>query len=296
MLVGMLLGLGASVCWALANVAVQRASIAIGPYRALLWSQLAAVVMVAATAATLPGGRLPGEIAAPITGAIAGWIAAAGVAGLVGYVCLFYAFAHGRLTVAVPIMSSWAVLSAALSIAFFGERLGLGQLGGGAAVVAGAVVVSRHAQKEAAGATAGAGARASGWLLASLGAAIGFGVLIPVITRLTPVFGTLGAIALAYLADIAIGLPLALAYRIGLSFPVGSAWPAVVLAGVLETAGFACIAIGGRLAPLALVSPLASLASALTVLYAWIALGERPARGVVVGAALVSAGVVVLAL
>jgi drug/metabolite transporter (DMT)-like permease len=240
-----------------------------------------------------PGAVLAGEGAPRVDGAVAGWIAVAGVAGLLGYVCLFYAFAHGRLTVAVPIMSSWAVLSAAISIAFFGERLGLGQVAGGAAVVAGAVVVSRHAQKQA---DVGAGAAARGWLLASLGAAIGFGVLIPVITRVTPVFGTVGAIAIAYLADVVIGLPLALAFRLGLGLPPGRAWPAVVLAGVLETAGFVCIAIGGRLAPLALVSPLASLASAITVLYAWAILGERPARGVVVGAALVSAGVVVLAL
>ena len=51
-----------------------------------------------------------------------------------------------------------------------------------------------------------------------------------------------------------------------------------------------------RRAPLAIVSPLASLAAAFTVLYAWAILGERPARGVLIGGALVSAGVVVLAL
>ena len=49
-------------------------------------------------------------------------------------------------------------------------------------------------------------------------------------------------------------------------------------------------------APLAIVSPLASLASTLTVLYAWAILRERPAAGVLIGAALVSVGVVVLAL
>jgi drug/metabolite transporter (DMT)-like permease len=296
MLVGMLLGLGASTCWALANVAVQRASVAVGPYRALLWAQLASVVMIAATMAVLPGGVLPGEHAVGPTSGIAGWIAAAGVFGLLGYVCLFYAFAHGRLTVAVPIMSSWAVLSAALSIAFLGERLGAWQVAGGAAVVAGAVVVSRyaHSDPKAGGPQATGGSR--GWLTASLGAALGFGVLIPVMTRLTPAFGALGAIAVAYLADVVVGLPVALAWRVGLVVPPGPAWPAVLLAGLLETAGFACIAVGGRLAPLAIVSPLASLASALTVLYAWLVLGERPAAGILVGAALVSAGVVVLAL
>jgi len=38
------------------------------------------------------------------------------------------------------------------------------------------------------------------------------------------------------------------------------------------------------------------LASALTVFYAWTVLRERPARAILIGAALVCAGVVILAL
>ena len=51
-----------------------------------------------------------------------------------------------------------------------------------------------------------------------------------------------------------------------------------------------------RRAPVAIVSPFASLAAAFTVLYAWAILRERPRARVLIGAALVSAGVVVLAL
>jgi drug/metabolite transporter (DMT)-like permease len=93
-----------------------------------------------------------------------------------------------------------------------------------------------------------------------------------------------------------LALPLALAFRVRLPLPPAAAWPAIVLSGFFETAGSACITLGARHAPLAIVSPLASLASAFTVVYAWAVLHERPARGVLVGAALVSAGVVVLAL
>ena len=70
----------------------------------------------------------------------------------------------------------------------------------------------------------------------------------------------------------------------------------MLLAALLETAGFVSVAVGSQVAPVALVSPFASLASALTVSYAWAVLRERPARGVLVGAALVTAGVVALAL
>jgi drug/metabolite transporter (DMT)-like permease len=288
MLAGMLFGLAASASWALANVAVARASRTLGPYRALLWAQLAGMAMIAALA---PLERRPEAL----TPEIVGWLAIAGVASLLAYVCLFYALAHGRLTLAVPIMSSWAVLSTALSIVWLGERLTPGQIAGAAAIITGAVVVSRHAHGTAA-AAGGAPAATPRWLLASIGAAIGFGLLMPAVGRMAPVFGSIGVVAVVYAADLVLGVPLALGFRIGMTPPRGRVWVPVLLAGLFETAGFVFIALGARFAPMALVSPLASLASAITVAYAWVVLRERPARGVLVGAALVSAGVVVLAL
>ena len=290
MLAGIVLGLGASACWALANVAVQRASREVGPARALLWAQVAGIAMVGLFALPLDHG------AVTVSAATGVWVAAAGVAALLGYGCMFYSFAHGRLTLAVPIMSSWAALASGLSLAMFDERLSAPQLGGGAAVVVGAMVVARFSQGAPGTEAAPAGARIPRWLLASFGAALGFGVLIPVIRKLSPVFGELRTISVVYAADILLGLPLGRLYRIPLGPPRGRQWWPVVLAGLFETAGFACITFGGRLAPLAVVSPLASLAAALTILYAWIVLGDRPARGVMVGAALVCAGVVALAL
>ena len=287
MLPGILLGLGASVCWGLANVAVQRASQSVGTFRGLLWSQVLGAVLAGIAAVALDH-----RTAQPVLGDIA-WIAVAGASALLAYLCLFYAFEHGRLIIAVPIMSSWAVIAAALSIGVFHERLARGQIAGAAAVVAGALVVSRYAQAEVRRAAAGARPR---WLLASVGAAIGFGVLVPVIARLVPAFGSVGAIGVVYLADIVLGLPIVLLLRIDLRPPGRADWLPVLAAGFFETAGFACITVSARFAPLALVSPFASLAAALTVLYAWTILRERPARAVLIGAALVCAGVIILAL
>ena len=287
MFAGILLGLGASACWALANVAVARAGRDIGSFRALLWSLLAGAVMAAVASAAIDQHDLV------LSSSRAGWIAVAAGSSLLAYVCMFYAFEHGRLSIAVPIMSSWAVIAAALSMVVFGERLGSRQLAGGAAVVAGALVVSRYAQVESARGGAGGTPR---WVIGAVGAAIGFGVLIPTMARLVPMFGSIGSIGVVYVADIVLGVPLALAFGIGLRPPPGAAWLPVLAAAFFETAGFACITLGARFAPLALVSPFASLASALTVLYAWTVLRERPARPVLIGAALVCAGVVILAL
>ena len=134
--------------------------------------------------------------------------------------------------------------------------------------IAGAVVVSRYAQTAATG--AGGDSRTPRWLLASIGAAVGFGVLIPAMARLAPVFGGIGAVGgrLRWRTS-CIGLA-ARARRSRIDLRAARAappWPAACwLAGLFETAGFACIADRiARCAPLALVSPLASLASALTV-------------------------------
>ena len=114
--------------------------------------------------------------------------------------------------------------------------------------------------------------------------------------RLSPVFGPIGTVGVVYAADLVLALPLALAFRVRVALPRGAPGCPIVLAGFFETAGLACITLGAATRRWRSSSPLASLASAFTVLYAWAILRERPARGVLLGAALVSAGVVVLAL
>jgi drug/metabolite transporter (DMT)-like permease len=96
-------------------------------------------------------------------------------------------------------------------------------------------------------------------------------------------------------ADLVLGLPLAAWFRIDLRPPPRDALVWVALAGFFEAAGFVCITLASARAPLAVVSPLASLASALTVLYAWVVLRERPHRAALAGAALACAGVILLA-
>jgi drug/metabolite transporter (DMT)-like permease len=287
MLAGIAFGLGASASWAVANVAVQRSARLVGTARALLWAQL---VGIACVLVVLP---LDVRTEAPRLGHVP-WVFAAGATALLAYLCLFYAFEHGRLTVAVPVMSSWAVIASGVSLALFHESVRTAQLGGAALVVAGAVLVSRFAQAGAA--VAGPSAATPRWLLASFGAALGFGLQIPTIGVLAPVAGRLGVVIVVYAADLLLGLPLALRFGVSLRPPAGRAWGPVIVAGLFETSGFVCIALGARFAPLALVSPLSSLASTFTVVYAWLVLRERPARPILIGAGLVAAGVLVLSL
>jgi len=293
---GLLLGLAASGSWAITNVYVQRAGRAVGPVRALLWAQLMGAVALGLAAACGLDPRT-----APVRAADLGWLALGGGAALCAYLGMFDAFARGSLSVVVPIMSSWSLIAAIFAVLVFGERLRPLQTVGGLLVVSGVLVVSRFAHAEANRATeqrSGA-EKPRGWLLSVFGAALGFGVLIPIVDRLAPAFGRLGAIACVFLTEIALGLPFALAFRISLAPPSRElgrrAWTVLAAAGFFETAGFVCISLAGQRAPVAIVSPLSSIASPLTVLFAWFWLRERPAPAVLLGAALACAGVITLA-
>jgi len=288
---GIIMGLLASASWAAANVFLQRSSRALGPFRALVWTQVAGALAVVPPALMLDARPAPTDLH------LLGWIAFAGLAGVVAYVSMFWSYERGRLAVVVPVLSSWSVIAAAFSILVLGQRLRGNQLAGAALVAAGVVVVSRFVQRDVtAGASALDARRARAALLMAAAAACGFGLLIPLIDRLAPALGRLGAIPVVFAADLVLGVPFALALRVDLRPPPRAAWPAVLGGALFETAGFVWISLGVSRAPVAIVSPLASLASAFTVVFAWIVLGERPAPALFAGAGLVCAGVVVLAL
>jgi len=288
---GIVAGLAASASWAAANVFVQRSGRALGAVRAVMWTLIGGALMLAPAAWFLDHPTAVLDRAAII------WALVGGLAGVLAYGCLFYATERGRLSIVIPVTSAWSVIAAAISIGVLGETVKRTHLLGAGLVVVGVVIVSRFSVNVATAAAPGEGApHPRRTLLAAAGAAVGFGVMIPSIDRLAPVAGRLGAIPVVFLLSLVLGLPAALAARGGLRPPPRSAWLVVAAAGFFEVLGFVSIALGVARAPIAVVSPLAGLASAFTVLYAWVVLRERPARPVLVGAAFACAGVVTLAL
>ncbi len=290
MLFGVIMGLAASASWAGANVFISRASRAVGPFRAVVWAQIVGGVALAPIALVLD------HRTAGVDQTVIAWAALAGSVSVLAYAGLFLALERGPLSVVVPVMSAWSVIAAGVSIGVFGETLRRTHLLGAGLVVAGVLLVSRFSQTDAPGGGRSDPRRVRGALLASVGGALGFGVLIPAIDRLAPVAGRLGTIPLVFLMDLTIGVPLALVARVDLSPPPRRTWLVVAAAGLFETTGFVWISLGAARAPVAIVAPLAGLASAFTVLFAWIVLGERPVGLVLLGAAVACAGVVTLAL
>jgi drug/metabolite transporter (DMT)-like permease len=282
---GVLLALLTSVSWAFGNVFVQKSGRALGTARATLWALVVGAVAAGGLALLL------GEARGPVAAADLGWTAVAGVAGLLAYVCLFSAFEHGALSLAVPLVSSWSLIAGVIAFTALGERPRPVPLVGAVIVFLGVLLVSLGARAHVTAAPPRRGA-----LLVPLGAAVGFGVMIPALARVGAVWGPLGGTALVYALVVALGLPLALAAGIKIAPPPRATWGLVLATGCAETVGFVCVSLARRHAPMTLVTPVSSLAATLTVLYAWVVLRERPPRLAAVGAALACLGIVILSL
>jgi drug/metabolite transporter (DMT)-like permease len=294
-ILGVLLALLTSVSWAFGNVFVQKSGRAIGTVRATLWA-----LVVGGTAAGVLSLALETR-QQPISASVLAWTAAAGLAGLLAYGCLFYAFEHAPLTLAVPVVSCWCLIAGLLSFAVFGERPGALPLVGASIVLAGVLLVSLGAGVSSVNRGGPGGASTArmggrGALVIALGAALGFGVMVPALTQVAGVWGPLGATAVVYFVVVALGLPVALVSGIDVRPPPRAAWGLVLATGCSETLGFVCLALARHFAPMTVVTPVSSLAATLTVLYAWLVLDERPPRLAAAGAALACAGVVMLSI
>ena len=288
MLAGILLALCTSVSWALGNVLMQRTGRLLGGTRGMAWA-LAVGSAVAALAALAFDRR-----SAPITAGVVAWTGAAGVSGLIAYGGCYYSFARAKLSLAVPLVSCWAIVAGALSLTVLGERPRALQLVGAAIVLVGVMLVSRGAAHDqpTPGVSAAASRRA---LWAALAAGVAFGIMLPAMGQAAAALGAFGTTAAAHGLCVLLLWPVARFAGASMAPPPRSAWLVVLATGLFETLGYVFMTLAGRFAPITLLAPVASLASAFTVLAAWLFLRERPPAAAVVGALLATGGIVLLA-
>jgi drug/metabolite transporter (DMT)-like permease len=264
------LGLGSSLFWAIANVYIQRAARELGDLRAMAWAQLLAAC-----------GFVP---AALLFGDAPRWphpalLVASGVGSALGYYGMLRAFRQGPLSIITPIVASWPLPCAVIGVYVFGERPAPIQLLGGALIVLGAAGNGALARG---GAWMGPKVDAIGW---AVGGSLGFGAMAAGVARLTPDVGPYAVTPLVWGMQWVVLAPLVL--RAPAAFAPPRRWGSVAGMAVCEALGFLCLSLATLLAPVAVVSPPASLSSPLTVLYARVVAGER--IGVARGACLVLA-------
>ena len=292
---GVVLGLASALCWGSADFAARFNSRQVGAYRALFFMQFFGFILLGVYL-KWSGGFLRGV--AP------GWqpwamAVAAGVLNVAASLALYHSFEVGTLSIVGPVSSSYPALTVALSL-LSGEHIHLLRGIGLAVTLAGVIFAStsfsvlKAKTNQAGGAESAHLSKGVGWAIA---AALGFGVMfwflgfrvLPVVAAPVSVWVMRGT------SIVALGL-VALPVRQSLKLPSGIVWWGLFAAGILDTCAFLANNAGLRLGQVSVVSVLASLYGAVTVLLAWIFLRERLEISQWCGIAMIFAGIVLVSL
>lgn len=212
------------------------------------------------------------------TGPDLAWGAASGLGGAAGVAFLYHGLAVGQMSVVAPLT---AVGAATLPVVFgllTGERPSAAALVGVVLALVAVGVLCAFGPAEAYG-DEGEGDRSAGHGLtgaglgAGLAAGIGFGVFFVCLGRTSDGAGMWPLLA-ARLVSVGVLAALVLASRRPL-VPGGGTGPAIVLTGVLDVIANATFLLATREGLLSIVSLLASLYPAATVVLARVVLQER---------------------
>jgi drug/metabolite transporter (DMT)-like permease len=284
--VGIALGLGAALCWGLADYFAALASRDAGPLLVVLGFHLVAMVpltaLVLATGALGPLklGQLPVFV---LLGAV-GWLS---------YLSFYGALAIGPISVVSPIVSGYAAVTVVLAVVISSERLSPGEAAAVTVTIFGAMVASANVRAIARSRLERRAAL--GFLLALAAMALLGGFVFGVsyyhrtIGWLGPIFLARGFSLLFVLAHTAAngelqrGIPAKL-------------WPAVVLLAALDTGGYICFNVGTRHAATSIVATASAPYALVPVLMGTYLLRERPTATQWSGVALVLIGLVTLGL
>lgn len=294
--VGIILGLASAFCWGSADFAARFTSRRVGAYRALFFMQFFGFALLSVYLKWSGGFS---------RGVAPGWQpwALAVVAGLLNVgasLALYHSFEVGTLSIVGPVSSSYPALTVALSL-LSGEHLQLARGVGLAVTLAGVVLASTSfASLKATNVKVGSEVSSAhlskgvGWAIA---AALGFGVMFWFLGfHVLPVVGAPVAVWAVRLTSImALGLA-AGPGRQSLSLPRGMVWWGLFAAGMLDTAAFLTNNAGMQLGQVSVVSVLASLYGAVTVLLAWIFLRERLETSQWFGIVMIFIGVVLVSM
>jgi drug/metabolite transporter (DMT)-like permease len=292
MISGTVLALATAWLWAAANLAIRSAAQRIGSWGALIGAQIVGGAAIVAAAIVVEGspGRLDGQAMLAL--------AIAAAASCVGYAGLFESLRRGPVSLVTPMISSWALLSmlvAAATERALPSRVAL--LGGGMVIIGNALVARTTGSRPDARAETTSDAARDGTRLAlgwALLAAVGFGAMVPAVNTVGARVGRLWAIPIVWMCELAIAVPVIGRLRMFGPRPRARDWPALLGAGLLEAGGFVALSIALARSSVAVVSPLASLSTTITVLFGVVWLRERPHFLALLGAAIACAGVVLV--
>jgi drug/metabolite transporter (DMT)-like permease len=288
------LGLGAALCWGIADALARVATRRVGAYRSLLYAQL--VGLAALTVYGTAVGAI-GPALAAATPAAWGWALATGAVFTGASFAFYRALEIGVLALVSPITASYAAVTVLLALAS-GETLTAPRALGLAAALGGVVLASTgHGGAPAASGRPAPGSRVAPGAKWALAAALAFGVTFWLLGfRVTPAFGGVASVWVLRLTSVAVlaaAARPARAARASLALPAGG-WALLGGVGVLDTLAFVANNVGTTRGLVSVVSVLGSLFSAVTVLIGWMVFHERLGRVQWIGVACLLVGVVLV--
>lgn len=287
MVMSILLGLTAAVCWGVADFLARYASREEGAYRSLFFMEAFGLGLLSAVWL----GMNPSEKWHAASAAW-GWCAVAGILSAGAVLALYRSFEKGKLAVVAPISAGYPALTALLAMAS-GARVsgphwvGIGLVLAGVGLTVGAARVESDEGKSEENPRAGVG-----WALA---AAAGFGVMFWLLGfHVVPALGGFVSVwVLRVVATLGLGAA-AWPARQSLRLPrPGMIWMLVAM-GALDVCAYLSNNFGMEFQHVSIVTVIASLYAAVTVLLAAVVLRERLNGKQWVGVALIFVGVVIL--
>ncbi len=294
-----ILGLTGAVCWGGADFAARFASRRVGAYRTLFFMQFFGFIALSVYL-KFRGGFFEGIAPGWHPWALA---ALAGVINMIASLSLYYSFQIGVMSIVAPVSSAYPALTVALAITS-GERI-TALRGVGLAVTlvgvilaattftpSGASPVNESSAKETVAKETAHLSKGVGWALL---AALGFGVLFWFLGfYVVPAVGPTISVWVIRLTSFSILALAAIPARQSLNLPRGGVWWLLAAVGFLDTAAFVANNAGLHTGQVSVVSVLASLYGAVTVLLAWIFLREKLERSQWRGIVLIFVGIILV--
>jgi drug/metabolite transporter (DMT)-like permease len=290
---GVLLGVLTALSWGSSDFLGQYSARRIGTMRTTLYMQLTGLLLLSAALPWLGGWGHLGDGSGWRPWA---WGVLAGVVNIVSTLALYRSFEIGKMSVVAPISASYPAVTVLFSW-LSGERLTVLRVAGIALILVGAVTVARGEGAKAGEALSEAETERKKAKGAAIGFAvisgIGFGGLFWLLgNRVVPAVGYAATVWMIRLTSTVLATAVILLARQAIKVPARG--PVVIWLfgmGLLDTAAFVMNNRGMQLEQVSVVSVLASLYGAVTVILAAIFLHERLTKWQWLGVAGIFAGI-----
>lgn len=270
---GILLGLAAAIFWGSADFLARDASRRVGSFRTLLFMQSVGFVVLGAY--LLASGEL-GRLAAQTTTLDWAWAVLVAALNMISSLALYHAFqVCVSMSIVSPIAASYAAITVVLAF-LSGETVTVTRGFGILLALVGVVLAASNFEPEHSRSAAQRGGPFDDGIGWAIFAALGYGLTFWLLGfRVTPVLGGVAPVWVARVTTIVCLTPILLLRGQPLRGTDRRVWRTILAVGALDTAAFVANAVGLTTDQVSVVTVLASLFTAVTVVLSWMFLRER---------------------